>query len=57
MARDNLDGHTPGELTLVIRREKLELLRELSPLERRIKTIHERLAELDKAEFLLEGMI
>lgn len=53
----DLQGHTPGELHIIIRREKLELLRELTPLERRVKAIHERLAELNKAELLLEGMI
>lgn len=57
MANGELQGHTPGELRLLIRREKLALLKELTPLERRVKAIHERLAELDKAEFLLDGMI
>ena len=56
MAGHDLEGHTPGELRLIIRREKLALLQELSPLKRRIKAIHERLEELDRAELLLEGM-
>jgi len=56
MAGHDLEGHTPGELRLIIRREKLALLRELSPLKRRIAAIHERLEELDRAEMLLDGM-
>ncbi|UOW93104.1 hypothetical protein SEA_NOSHOW_36 [Mycobacterium phage NoShow] len=56
MAGHDLEGHTPGELRLIIRREKLALLRELTPLKRRIAAIHERLEELDRAEMLLEGM-
>lgn len=56
MAGHELEGHTPGELRLIIRREKLALLQELSPLKRRIKAIHERLEELEQAELLLEGM-
>lgn len=57
MAGHELQGHTPGELRLIIAREKLALVRELTQLERRTKAIHERLAELTKAELLLEGMI
>jgi hypothetical protein len=56
MPSHELQGHTPGELRLIIRREKLALLQELTPLKRRIAAIHERLEELDRAEMLLEGM-
>ncbi|AZS06599.1 hypothetical protein SEA_JACOREN57_32 [Mycobacterium phage JacoRen57] len=57
MANNELQGHTPGELRLILAREKMELLKELGPLQRRMKEIHERLAELNRAELILEGMI
>ena len=50
-----LGDYTAGELRLIVRREKLELVKELSIIEKRAKVIHERLAELAKAEVLLEG--
>jgi hypothetical protein len=53
---NDLQGHTVGELTLIVRREKLQLLSELSALNRRIAAVHERLVEINKAELLLEGM-
>jgi len=56
MARHDLGDHTPGELRLIVARERAALVAEKAPLLRRIKAIDARIAELDKAEALLEGM-
>ena len=50
-----IQGYTAGELRLIVRREKLELVQELTKLEKRSTEIRERLVELSKAEALLEG--
>ena len=50
-----IGNFTTGELTLLVRREKLQLVKELSILDKRSKEIRERLVELAKAEILLEG--
>lgn len=50
-----LNGYTESELTLAIRQEKLALIRERPSIVRRLNQIDERLAELCKAECLLEN--
>ena len=52
-----IQGYTAGELRLIVRREKLMLVKELTALERRSAEIRERLVELAKAEALLEGEV
>lgn len=53
--RNNLKGHTPSELVLAVRQEKLALIVEKRYLTTLLKTVTDRLAELDIAEGLLEG--
>lgn len=48
MAGNELAGHAPGELRLMVRQERLALLQELTPLKRRVAAIHERLEELQR---------
>ena len=52
-----IKGYTAGELRLIVRQEKLELVKELTALEKRTAEIRERLVELAKAEALLEGEV
>jgi hypothetical protein len=48
-------GYTVPELTLAVRQEKQTLVTEWTGLMKRLKTINDRLAELDHAENLLES--
>ena len=47
--------YSPEELRRAVRIERMELQRELIGITRRIRSIEDRLAELDKADLLLEG--
>jgi hypothetical protein len=52
--RNNLKGHTQGELVIAVRQEKLALIVEKRYLTSQLKAIDARLSELDVAEGLLE---
>lgn len=49
-------NYSKFELTQAVAGEKRVLIQERSELSRRLAAIEDRLAELDKAEALLEGM-
>lgn len=50
-----IKGYTQGELALAVRQERMALIVEKRYLTTLLKTVTDRLAELDIAEGLLEG--
>ncbi|SLJ09247.1 hypothetical protein [Mycobacteroides abscessus] len=53
MRRDRLDGYTLDELARAVRVERVELVKELRTLTRRVREIEDRLAQLRVADELL----
>lgn len=53
--RNNIKGYTQGELALAVRQERMALIVEKRYLATLLKTVTDRLAELDIAEGLLDG--